>query len=92
MDDKLPIKKTAPVAITLDTMMEEEGEEAEREDWPSASPHRPRGRSASDGGTCLLEGDKAEGKKELLLPRTADVTELWPAILTKAILKVAVLE
>ena len=30
--------------------------------------------------------------RELLLPRTANTCELWPAILTKAILKVAALE
>lgn len=45
-----------------------------------------------------VEGSEASKKrgvgeeKVVLLPRTADTTELWPAIVTKAILKVAALE
>ena len=36
-------------------------------------------------------GDE-RSSREMLLPRTANTTELWPAIITKAILKVAALE
>ena len=52
-------------------------------------------------GECLpdeAEGSEATKKrgegegKVVLLPRTADTTELWPAIVTKAILRVAALE
>ncbi len=48
------------------------------------------------GDTIPEEGEVGGGeiKKKycLLLPATADPSELWPAILTKAILKIAALE
>lgn len=49
------------------------------------------GQMDADGSEeCRRTGVGEE--KMVLLPRTANTTELWPALVTKAILKVAALE
>lgn len=59
-------------------------------------PLRPIDKCSIHESPTEEDGEKKEAKKELdkevLLPRTANTSELWPAILTKAILKVAALE
>ena len=55
---------------------------------PVQPSHQPTTADSGEGGGG--EGERDE--RVVLLPRTANTSELWPAILTKAILKVAALE
>ena len=60
-------------------------------------PLRKKPQEDTDGGNVQSEGvregeESLEETREVLLPRTVNTCELWPAILTKAILKVAALE
>ena len=60
-------------------------------------PLRKKPQEDTDGGNVQSEGvregeESLEETREVLLPRTANTCELWPAIITKAILKVAALE
>lgn len=65
---------------------------------PVADQGPAEGEMAGGGLPDEVEGGEASKKtrvgegKVVLLPRTADTTELWPAIVTKAILRVAALE
>ena len=54
----------------------------------------PRSTAKSGKGGKNLAKDSLEKKVELvpLYPRTSELTELWPALLMKAILKVVALE
>ena len=88
MDDKIPlgrVKWTSLSSASDDTAVAgEEGKEKERED-DSKKEKEDLKREKEDV--------KREGPvKDPLLPRTSNRSELWPLILTKAILKVAALE
>ena len=55
------------------------------------SSERGERRGKEDGERAEKESE-GEPEMEMLLPRTSNSAELWPVILTKAILKVAALE
>ena len=86
--DKLPVKTLQPPPTT--TRKKSAIPEGEVGLQTAVNPP-----AVGEVGDEVREKEKMEEegeRKVVLLPRTSNTTELWPVILTKAILKVAALE
>ena len=95
MDDKIPLGRvkgrTGPVSSVSAELSDDRKEKEKEKEDPEKEREESR-REKEDPKREREDAKKEEPVKEPLLPRSNHKSELWPVILTKAILKVAALE